>query len=151
MAQDFYEILQVFDYIVDRIDDHKAELGIKYIAKHEENLIPEYPAVLVQTANLRREHWATQMFRVEFDLNIWIFHADLTEDTATRSRTDIELATAMKRFLHSDYTLGGHVVDSYVSGEYPGIMARVIDANLRHVVATRLTWTAQNRVPFQAL
>ena len=151
MAQDYYEVLQPFDHIVQLLDDNKATLGLKYIAQHDEDLIPEYPAVLVQTDNVRREFHATQTWRVEFMLDLWVFHAQLSASAATRSRKDIELATAIRKLLHTDKTLGGHIVDSLVDGEFPGITGRVIGTNLVSIVTTRLTWVGQNRVPFNAL
>lgn len=151
MPQDFYDILQPFDYIVQKLDDNKASLGIKYIAQNDESLLPEYPAILVQTDRARREHHATQMWLIEFHLDLWIFHGLLTVDHATRSRQDIEFATNVRKLLHSDKTLGGHVIDSIVDGEFPGVYARVINAEMTGIVGTRLTWMARNRVPFQAL
>ena len=151
MAQDFYDILQPFDYVVKLIDDNKATLGIRYIAQNDETLLPEYPAILIQTDRIRREFHATQQWLVEFHLDLWIFHAKLTVDHATRSREDIEFATAVRKLLHSDKTLGGHVIDSIVDGEFPGVYAREINAEMTGIVGTRLTWMARNRVPFSAL
>ena len=54
MAQDYYDILQPFDYIVRLLDDNKATLGLRYIAQNDEELIPEYPAALVQCDNTER-------------------------------------------------------------------------------------------------
>lgn len=151
MAQDYYEILQPFDHIYTMLDDARASLGLRYIAQNDESLIPQYPAVLIQTDRLEREHHATRQFAITFHIDLWIFHAELTASSAVRSRKDIELATAVKRLLHSNYTLDGHVIDSYVDGEFPGVMARIIDSNLVTVVTTRLTWRGRNVAPFEAL
>ena len=149
MPQDYNDILQPFDYITEKLDDHKAELGLRYIAKHDENLIPEYPAVLVQSDNTERELHATQMFRIVFHLDLWIFHAELSSGAAVRSRKDIELATAIRKLLHADRTLGEHIIFGFVDGEFPGISARAIGTNLVTIVTTRLTWTGENRVLFE--
>lgn len=150
MAQDYYDILQPFDAIVQKLDDNKAQLGLRYIAENDENLLPQYPAVLVQTDRTVRTRHATRQFMVEWHLDIWVFHNQLSVSAATRSREDIELATAIRKLLHADMELGGHIIDSFVDGEFPGVSARVIGANVTTIVTTRLTWTGQNRVPYEA-
>jgi hypothetical protein len=149
VAQDFYDILQPFDYIVDLLDSNKAQLGLRYIAQNDENLIPQYPAVLVQTDRVAREFHATQQFLVRFFIDLWVFHAELSSSAAVRSRKDIELAQAIRKLLHTDRSLGGHIVHGFVSGEHPGVVARVIDSNMVGIVTTRLTWEGENRVNYQ--
>lgn len=147
MAQDFYDILQPFDYIVAKLDDNKATLGLRYIAQHDEELIPEYPAVLVQADDTQRQLHATQMFMVLWDIDLWVFHAEMSIDRAERSKRDIELATSIRKLLHSDSTLGGHIIHGFVRNELPGMMAN--RAQNTAVVTTRMTWQGQNRVRFQ--
>jgi len=149
MAQDYYDILQPFDYLVDLLDDNKATLGLAYIAKHDEDLIPQYPAVLVQTDNTVREYHATRQYRVRFHIDLWVFHADMTSGVATRSRKDIELATAIRKLIHTKSDMDGHIIQSFVDGEFPGVTARIIGGNSSIIVTTRLTWQGQNRVQFE--
>lgn len=144
--QDYYDILQPFDWIVAKLKDNLAPLGLRYVAQNDEELIPEYPAVLVQADNTERIRHATQMFLVRFHLDLWVFHADLTSGAAVRSRKDIELATAIRKLLHADQSLEGHMVQSFVDGEFPGISARIVGGNLSTIVTTRLTWQGENRV-----
>lgn len=148
MAQDFYDPLQVFDYIANLIDDNKATLGLRYIAKLDEELLPQYPAVLLsmETPTLREWH-TTAQFLVSFNLDIWVFHALLTVGKSVRSRRDIELATEIRKLLHTKLDLDGHIVQGWVDGEYPGRTTRVVGGKASTVVTTRLTWTGQNRVP----
>lgn len=147
MAQDYYDILQPFDYVVEKLKQHSPALGLEYVAENDEVLLPAYPAVLIQVDRTERTHRSTQYFMVRFYLNLWVFHAELTVSTATRSRKDIQLATDIRKLLHQDRTLGGHVIDSLVDDEQPGISARVTDNVRSGVVTTRLSWSAQNRVP----
>jgi len=149
MAQDYYDILQPFDYLVDLLDDNKATLGLAYIAKHDEDLMPQFPAVLVQTDNTVREYHANRQFRVRFYLDLWVFHADMTVGAATRSRKDIELATAIRKLIHTKSDMDGHIIQSFVDGEFPGVTARIIGGNSSIIVTTRLTWQGQNRVQFE--
>lgn len=148
MAQDYYDILQPFDYMVDLLEDNKAALGLRYVAQNDDDLLPEYPAVLVQADNTEREKHATQLYRVVFHMDIWIFHADLAVSAATRSRQDIELATNVRKLIHSKSSMDGHLIDSFIDGEFPGIAGRVIGGVGTLITATRLTWQGQNRVRY---
>jgi hypothetical protein len=149
VPQDFYDSLQPFDYIKSKIEDHKADLGLRYIAVHDDDLIPEFPAVLLQIDNTRREYHATGMFAVMFNLDLWVFHAQMDIGRGSRSIEDITLATNIRKLLHSDRTLGGHIIDSVVDGEFPGVTGRVISNAITAIVTTRLTWMGRNRVPFE--
>lgn len=147
--QDFYDPIQPFDYLCDKIDDAKSELGLRYVARFDENLLPQYPAVLLNMENpLNRELHATRQFLVNFNIDLWIFHAEMTVGKAVRSREDVLLATEIRKLLHADFTLGGHIVFGHVAMEAPGRVARVVGSKVTTVVATRLLWTGTNRVPF---
>ncbi len=147
--QDFADGLQVVDFIYELLDTKKAELGIKYIARIDENLIPEYPAMLINLGPVTRELHATQMFRVVFALDIWVFHAELTVGKAIRSRADVELATNIRKLLHEYRTLEGHIVHGFVNGEFPGQTTRIVGTKTSSIVTTRLSWEGENRVRFQ--
>ena len=149
MAQDYYDILQPFDFLYDRINDNKATLGLRYIAQHDETLIPQYPAILIQTDRTETAQHATGQFLKQFNIDLWIFHAELTVNRATRSRMDIELATAVRKLIHANYTLDGHIIFGFISGEFPGISARILGSTLTSVLTTRLTWMGENRVPYE--
>jgi hypothetical protein len=150
MPQDYNDLLQVFDYLYHLIDDNKANLGLKYVAQLDEQLLPEYPAVLVSIESpLEREQHATSMFRVVFNVDIWLFHAELTVGKAIRSRQDVELATNVRKLIHTKRTLDDHIVFGFVDGEYPGRTLRMTERKSTTVVTTRLTWTGENRVLFQ--
>lgn len=149
MAQDYYDALQVLDHIKTLLDNKKVELGIKYIATQDENLLPEYPALLLQIGPVQRELHATQMFYVTFHLNFWVFHAEMAVGKAVRSRQDIEFATDIRKLLHEHRTLSDHIVFGYVTGEFPGETTRVVGAKTSTIVTTRLTWQGENRVPFE--
>lgn len=150
MAQDYYDILQPFDYLFDLLDNNRASLGLRYVAQHNEELIPQYPAALLQTDRTDTQQHATGMFRKEFHVDIWVFHAELSSGQATRSRKDIELATEIRKLIHSKYTMDGHIVFGFIDGEFPGISSRVLGSNLTTVLTTRLTWMGENRVPYEA-
>lgn len=149
MAQDFYDTLQVYNYIADRLDNNKAALGLRSVARQDERLVNEYPAVMVSMERpLERQQHATQVFRVVFNIDLWIFHAELTRARSIRSADDIVLATSVRKFLHSDYTLGGHIIFGFVDGEFAGVSSRAVGQKTNRVMTTRLTWVGENRVPY---
>lgn len=151
MSQDFYDQLQPFNFLADRLDNNKAALGIKYVARQDDRLLPEYPAILLTMERpLTREEHATRIFKVTFYIDIWVFHAQLTESRSVRSLADIALATSVRKFVHSDRTLEGHIIFGFVDGEFPGITARQIGVKSLRVMTTRLSWSGQNRVPYEA-
>ncbi len=149
MAQDYYDILQPFDFIVDLLDTHKATLGLRYIAQNDEQLIPEYPAVLVQADTTTRRQHATRQFYLEWQLDLWVFHASLTDNAATRSRKDIQLSTDIRKLIHTKKDMNGHIVQGWIDGEFPGVTARIVGGSLSTIVTTRLTWHGENRAPFE--
>jgi hypothetical protein len=149
MAQDYVDILQPFDYIVQMLKDAQPALGLEYVAENDEDLLPAYPAVLVQADRMEREQHTTNMFRVVFHLNLWVFHAELSIGAAARSRKDIELATNIRKLLHSDRTLGGHIIFGFVSDENSGVSGRVTEETATGVVTTRLAWEGQNRALYE--
>lgn len=150
MPQDYYDIDQVLDYLHDRIDNNKGQLGLAYVTYGEEALLPEYPAcVLTAERPLQRELHATRQFMVTFNCDLWVFHAKLAVGRRVRNKEDILLAKALRKFIHSDFTLGGHIIFGFVENEVPGTITRVIGQKGTAVVATRLQWTGNNRVRFE--
>lgn len=151
MPQDFKDALEVLDYVYEKMENNKAELGVNYVARIDEELLPNYPAILVSMERpIQRElHSVGGMFKVTFHLDLFIFHARLTSGKAIRSREDVQLATDVRKLMHADFTLGDHIIFGWVDGEYPGVTARVIGQKARSVVTTRLTWQGQNRVLYQ--
>jgi len=87
------------------------------------------------------------MFRIEFHLDIWVFHAELTDSVAVRSAKDIQLATDIRKLLHTKRTLDGHIIFGFVTGEFPGMT--VFRATASSIVTTRLTWMGENRVRYE--
>lgn len=155
-TQDYHDPIQVLDHVHQLIDNHKADLGLAYVAYQDEELLPQYPAALVSMESPveRRQH-ATRMFLVTFNLDIWIFHARLTAGKALRSKEDIELAQNVRKLLHANYTLpdegtpAGHIVFGFVESENSGLTIRSRGQRQQSVVTTRLSWTGQNRVLYQ--
>jgi hypothetical protein len=148
--QDFYDPLEPFDYIVQKLKDAQPTLGLEYVAENDEDLLPAYPAVLVQSGRTERLQHATGLFLVTFNIVLWVFHADIGVGAAVRSRKDIQLATDIRKLLHADRTLGGHIIFGFVEDEFPGPTGRVTGNVTTNIVTTRLSWSGNNRVPYEA-
>jgi hypothetical protein len=151
MAQDFYDIIQVLDYLHNRIDNNKTELGLKYITYGDEQLLPEYPAlVLTAERPISTEFHATRQYRRTFLVDLWLFHARLSVGRRVRTRQDIELSRNLEVFLNTDRTCDGHVIHCLVESMQPIVIGTPTTSQKGNaVIGTRLQWTATNRVPFE--
>lgn len=150
MPQDFYDIIQILDYLHNRIDNNKTELGLKYITYGDEQLLPEYPAcVLTAERPIATTLHATQQYRRVFACDLWVFHAKLQNSRRVRTREDIELARRMEVFLNEDRTCGGHLIQCWVEEMQPIVIGRITGQKGNAVIGTRLVWIGENRVPFQ--
>lgn len=151
MAQDFYDIIQVLDYLHNRIDNNKAELGLKYITYGDEQLLPQYPALVV-TAERPTETvlHATRQYRRRFLVDLWLFHARLNASRRVRTREDIELSRNLEIFLNLDRTCDGHVIHCFVESMQPIVIGTSVTSQKANaVIGTRLMWQAENRIPFE--
>ena len=135
---------EVLDYLTTLIEDNADALGVAYVGYVTQNLIPHYPAVDVTSAETRREVHATQMFKVSFGMNLWIYHADLSVGHGTRTRKDLELVTGVTNLLHDNYEADGKLIFSFVESEDPGINVR----GKLSIVTTRISWIGEARIPF---
>lgn len=151
MPQDFYDIIQILDYLHDRIDDNKTELGLRYVTYGDEQLLPEYPAVVLTAERpITSQLHATGQFARVFTCDLWVFHAKLQVGRRIRTREDIELARRMEVFLNSDMTCGGHLIQCWVEEMQPVVIGRTTTAQKGNaLIGTRLIWRGENRVPFE--
>lgn len=125
----------------DLVENNAERLGIQYVGKNDERLLPRYPAVVVSGGQKTKEVHATHTFNVELRTIIWVYHAKVTQTHKERSMEDMALATALESLIEDDKTLGGTVVFSYVESSVPGVMApRAGRGDL--VVGTKMNWYA---------
>lgn len=142
----FSEVLQVLDHVYELLNARADELGINSVNYGDEaQIIVGFPAVVVTAAPVDRELHATQQFKIEYNIDIWIYHARLDETHRQRTRSDIELASKVRKVLHEDKTFGQNIIQGWVRQEVPGLM---IQAKGDSVVGTRLAWTGEARVNF---
>lgn len=146
------ELLRAF---VDLFQTHKDLLGFNYVATQDENLIPEYPAIQITMGTVDREDHGTQRFLLTFEATLWIYHANFEATHAARNLEDMELATAVVRFLHQkkNRALNDGEEDKLIGGsgrivqEVPGVT--IGGATNSRIVTTRLVWQGLSQVNYE--
>lgn len=135
---------EVLNYLVELFQTNKDALGLQFVGYGTQNLIPGYPAIDVTSAATRRVIHTTQYFMVTFDMNIWVYHANLQASHAIRTKEDLELVTKAVNLLHSNFTADDKLIFSMVDEEDPGLTTRPSGV----IVTTRLVWSGESRVRF---
>lgn len=145
MAAQFKYIDEVLDYLHPKLDAEKSEIGLAQVL-YGEDLVTEYPAAVLVGAPAIRTIHTTRTFKVEFRVQIFVYHADATQERQVRNREDLQLASRVIKSLHQDMTLGGHIVHGFIEVDAPGILSTTPG---RFVVGTLLGWMGQSRVSFE--
>lgn len=143
----FSDPQEVLDFLHDLLEDHKGSLGLAFVGYGDEELLPGYPAAVLTAGEEQRFQSNTQIFGKRYFVDIWVYHALLSQSHKVRTREDMALATAIKNKIHEDYTLGGGIIFGYVSSSLPGVAVRAKSA----VVGTRLTWEGEGREMFHGV
>lgn len=127
------------DYYKQLLDKH-GELGLRYVAYGDEDMLPGYPAAKVAAGPLQKELHGTHKWLNTFQIDIWVYHAKLSVGHATRSKEDLELASAIRGVVHSDMTCSGGVIQGWIVLEQPALITR---SKGTAVVGTRMTWSGR--------
>lgn len=132
-------------YLRDRLENEKDTLGLAYVTLSSDGLRPMYPSAVVAYDQTSREDHTTHYFLTRIQCDIILLHALLTVDRQERIIEDLELTTRVVQSLHTDRTLDGEVIHSYVSQEEPG----AIESENQTVIGTRLRFIAEQRELFK--
>ncbi len=150
MAGEFYSNEECLSYIHDALDAAKATLTagtkpVQGVYYGDVNVIREYPALMVVPLPLTRVPRETGYFLITFTINIFIYHADLTQAKTERNKQDMELAKQVKDFMHTPpmNKLGGGVIHGWIQQEEQGRLIGPRGA----IVGSRLEWTGMQREP----
>src|SRR5215831_10992667 len=81
------------EYLASLMEDNNLDLGMRTIAKYNERLMPEYPAMIILAGPAQKEFHGTHTFAVTLRADLYILHAKLTTDRQTRSYEDLVMAT----------------------------------------------------------
>lgn len=128
---------ELVEYLADFIGS--SEIPFNYVAKYDEQLIPEYPCVQIQAGTTDKFIHGTHTFVIALRAYLYIMHSKMTDDKRTRNLNDMLLATDVVNLLEADLTLGGRVINGFVDSETPAAFpprSRKGDV----VVGTRLLW-----------
>jgi hypothetical protein len=125
----------------------ESTLPLEYVAKYDEPLLPNYPAAVVRSGQYTKEVHGTQTWLLTLRCEIYVMHARMTEDRATRNLEDLKLATKVVSLLERDKKLSGRVIFSHVENEVPGAMPPRSE-KAAAVVSTRLAWQAITEARF---
>jgi hypothetical protein len=134
----------ITDAITDLIKAQAGPLGLKFVGAYNEKRVPRYPAAVVAPGNQAKTIAGIPKFDVEFSVDIFVYHADMTRTHAGRSKEDLELVEQVEAVLESDKQLGGLVIFGYVASQSPGlIQSRTSKTEI--IVGTQLEWVGISR------
>ena len=125
-----------------------SDLPIEGVNKYDEKTITGYPAVQILTGGYAKEVHALHTFLVTVRVDIYLMHATMTEDRATRNYNDLALATLLVELLETDLSLGQRIIGAYIEQEQPGTMPPGVLGKNESVISTRLHWRGTNEVRF---
>lgn len=142
---------EIVDMLAERLEQQSGPLGIKYVGKYDEKLIPQYPAVVVLPGPRVKDLHGLHTYQVVIQASLYIYHANLTLTKRERSKADLQLVDRVESELEKDLRWfddgAPRVVHGYIVEEEPGVMqprANKTDV----VIATRLTWRALSQRRF---
>jgi hypothetical protein len=128
---------EVVEYLSAKFTTEATPLGLQYIGKYDEKMIPKYPAVVVSAGGVTKVIGGTHKYTLEIRTFVWVYHGKATLTYTERSLADLQLATAIVASVEADMTLGGNVVHGYFVDETPGVLQpRATKSDL--IVGTRL-------------
>src|SRR5438874_7277065 len=127
MATYFDDPVDVLDFVHDYLQDKAGEVGLEFVGYVEERLIPEYPALTLGSTSVTREIHGTHTFEVTFLLEMWIYHANLSESHRVRTREDLLLVGRVRKVMHENLRLYNdngepQCVFNWISAEDPAFM-----------------------------
>ena len=134
------------EYLADLIS--KSDLPIQGVNKYDEKTVQGYPAVQILSGGYTKDLHATHTFLVTIRVDIYLMHATMTEDRATRNYNDLALATLLVALLETDLSLGKRVIAGWLEQEQPGTMPPGVLGKNESVISTRLHWRGTNEVRF---
>lgn len=108
-------LVEVCDYMLDKMLDNKANLGLADAFFGDQNTIPTTPIVCIEPqmkTNILNESAAARKIDIEFRLFFLVYHSLIASPQENRRGADA-LAEAIETVVHSDRALGGLVIHGY--------------------------------------
>src|SRR5262245_55632309 len=93
-----YKSTVVADKLVDLINENLSLLDVKRAYWGDQKLIPEYPAVVIETLPKIRNIVQTHQFEIEHHLSLLIYHGQIGSTELTRREVE-QLSEAVEELL----------------------------------------------------
>ena len=137
------DIDTVSQSVVSLLNTNATALGVKRVWYGQQELLKDFPCVVVIPADTRRIGNAMAMqVDIEFDLYLVVVHSLLTQSIAQRTASDLHMVRAIALLLHQNRTLGDTVILGTVIGESP----QVIRHNPKsYLIGTQMTFNCKSR------
>lgn len=135
------------EYFAELFEDQLSP-PFNFISKYDEKLIPDYPCLQIQPGPTSKEVKGTHTFLLYLTAHLYVMHDSLTVSRRVRNKEDLELATQVVEFLESDISLGGRVIDGFISDEAPAVVPPH-SPKTPAMVSTRLTWVGKTETRFK--
>lgn len=137
---------ELVTYFVELFEE--STLGLGFVSKYDEELIPKYPAIQVQPGETDKSITGTHTMAVGLRATMYVMHATLTFSKRDRSQADLELATECIKLIEKSMTLGGRVIQGYVERDKPMVLPpRSTKGDA--VVSTRIDYVGLQQIRFK--
>lgn len=138
-------IVPVTDAVIALLKSKAGEMGIAFVGAYDEKRLPQYPAIVVSPGPKAKSLPGVSYFVVDFVVDIWVYHGDMTVPHAVRNREDLLLVDKIEAVLESDYTMGNKIVFGFVTEQQPGVFQSGSSKNSTIIAGTRMRWVATSR------
>lgn len=136
------------DAVVKVLRDNNEYLQLGFIGKDDERRLPQYPAVVVSAGAKEREIHGTHTYLVRLQCTIWVYHANMNVNHATRSDEDLILTEKIEEVLDRDPTYDGQFIFAAPESIAPG-MFQPASSKGSVVIGSRILWTATSQERFK--
>lgn len=132
----------------------ESDLPFEEVIKYDESFANSYPSVQVMSGGFEKELHGTHTWLLTVRVDIYVMHAQLSDDRQTRNYNDLVLASDLVALLESGIdgtdplTLGGRMIAGWVEREQPGRMPPSGITKGKAVVGTLLSLVCTNEGRF---
>jgi len=118
------KVSEIAEYLVDLISQNKTALGVDEVYYGDQQKLNAGVVVCIEPdEKITTLKGHPRVMRVEFSLQIFVYHAMLQSAIASRRAND-KCAEAIETLIHEHYILGGLVIDSVVASIQSGIVTK---------------------------
>src|SRR3954470_19042415 len=112
------------NYVYQLLLANKVPLGLQDVWYGDQNLTPTTPCAAVETGPKRREYnGAPRRYGVSIEVYVILYMERIQDQQLNRKQAEV-LAEDVEILLHEDWTMGGLVIESFVSTSEPGYATR---------------------------